>query len=70
MYKNKTSALESLIEASNSQRDEQRRISAEIETKASKSLEKMRSNLQLEINRLVMEKEGLEDTNSRQKNYY
>ena len=67
MYKNKTSALESLVEASNSQRDEQRRISSEIESKASKNQEAMRSAFQLQINQLNMEKESFEETISRQK---
>ena len=52
-------ALEALIEAANAQRDEKRRIASEIEHKASKTLESVRSKFQIELNQISSDRDDL-----------
>merc|ERR1711988_1491308 len=58
-YREKVVALEALIEAANAQRDEQKRIASEIEHKASKTLESVRSKFQIELNQISSERDEL-----------
>jgi len=58
-FREKVTALEALIEAANAQRDEQRRIASEIEHKASKTLESVRSKFQIELNQISSDRDDL-----------
>ena len=58
-FSEKIKAMEALLEAANAQRNEQRRLAGEIEIKANKSIEQIRSKFQYEINQLTSDRDQL-----------
>lgn len=62
----KIKTMECLLEAANAQRNEQRRLASEIEVKSNKEIEKIRNKLQIELNNLTSERDGLISDNKLQ----
>lgn len=58
-FTEKIKAMEALLEAANAQRNEQRRLASEIEVKANKSIEQIKSKFQYEVNQVTSDRDQL-----------